>query len=303
MTESINAGKAVMSTPVLRQGDRGDAVTELQRGLTEAGFDTRGIDGIFGPATKAALQAFQAARGLMADGIAGQQIWASLRRAVAAGQPTAPTTSPASNVTVNWENVDGSARMRYVMERLMDHYSYPINAAAGIVGNLWAESGVLPNRIEGSTASAPMRARDFAGNTVDFTPKQVMNRNLSTKQGPLRPGVGLAQWTSANRRAGLFAHVYDGRRQGPDVLFNMDAQVDYLDHELRASYRRVHGVVSAADVSLNAASDEIVYNFEIPGSILDNGVKLSRSDSRVKEVFQARRANSKRALREHRTVH
>ena len=45
---------------------------------------------------------------------------------------------------------DESARVLRVMELLVDRYGYPVNGAAGLVGNLIAESGVLPNRIEGS---------------------------------------------------------------------------------------------------------------------------------------------------------
>lgn len=59
-------------TPLLRIGDRGQAVMHLQELL---GIVT---DGDFGPATKAAVVAFQQANDLYADGIVGQQTWAVL---------------------------------------------------------------------------------------------------------------------------------------------------------------------------------------------------------------------------------
>ncbi len=40
----------------------------LQRGLTAAGFDTQGIDGVFGDNTRAAIRAYQAANGLPVTG-------------------------------------------------------------------------------------------------------------------------------------------------------------------------------------------------------------------------------------------
>lgn len=62
----------------LRSGSRGPSVELLQLALLRAGFDPKGIDGIFGPNTKAALQRFQKSVGLTADGIAGVRTWPRL---------------------------------------------------------------------------------------------------------------------------------------------------------------------------------------------------------------------------------
>jgi peptidoglycan hydrolase-like protein with peptidoglycan-binding domain len=56
--------------PVLSLGDRGPEVRELQQRLNGAGASLR-IDGDFGPATEAAVKAFQQANGLTVDGIVG----------------------------------------------------------------------------------------------------------------------------------------------------------------------------------------------------------------------------------------
>jgi peptidoglycan hydrolase-like protein with peptidoglycan-binding domain len=63
--------------PLLRRGDEGAAVTDLQRllGIT--------ADGDFGPATDRAVRAFQKAHGLDVDGVVGPAPWGKLR-AVAA---------------------------------------------------------------------------------------------------------------------------------------------------------------------------------------------------------------------------
>lgn len=55
---------------VLRLGSSGPAVELLQLALTRSGYRTD-TDGSFGPVTKAALVRFQSERGLMPDGIAG----------------------------------------------------------------------------------------------------------------------------------------------------------------------------------------------------------------------------------------
>ena len=54
-----------------------------------------------------------------------------------------------------WAYVSRSDRMLHAMELLVDTYHYPVNGAAGIVGNLMGESGLIPSRVEGS-ASIPL---------------------------------------------------------------------------------------------------------------------------------------------------
>ncbi|KKK39058.1 hypothetical protein WQ57_04530 [Mesobacillus campisalis] len=59
------------SSTVLKKGMRGAEVRNLQRILTNKGYSTKGIDGVFGPATEAAVKKFQKAKKLKADGIVG----------------------------------------------------------------------------------------------------------------------------------------------------------------------------------------------------------------------------------------
>jgi N-acetylmuramoyl-L-alanine amidase len=63
----------------LREGQAGDAVTDLQERLRRLGFE-RGPDnsGVFGSGTARAVQEFQSQRGLRIDGICGRQTWSSL---------------------------------------------------------------------------------------------------------------------------------------------------------------------------------------------------------------------------------
>ena len=56
---------------VLAFSSRGPAVQLLQLALNRSGFASLETDGVFGPATQAALTRFQAAQGLKADGVAG----------------------------------------------------------------------------------------------------------------------------------------------------------------------------------------------------------------------------------------
>ena len=65
---------------ILRRGDRGSAVVELQ-GLLSTHGSSLATDGIFGPATEKAVRDFQRKVGLVVDGIAGPKTLAMLRGA------------------------------------------------------------------------------------------------------------------------------------------------------------------------------------------------------------------------------
>jgi peptidoglycan L-alanyl-D-glutamate endopeptidase CwlK len=86
--------------PVLKAGSTGPDVNNLQQRLKDLGFDPNGVDGNFGPGTKAALIAFQKSKGLIADGVAGPQTMAALQlgTAAAAGAITGTTTSSGDSV-------------------------------------------------------------------------------------------------------------------------------------------------------------------------------------------------------------
>lgn len=67
--------------PVLREGSTGAAVQSLQTVLTNGAAGQwnvipQGIDGSFGPNTKASVEAFQSWGGVTADGVVGDQTWA-----------------------------------------------------------------------------------------------------------------------------------------------------------------------------------------------------------------------------------
>src|SRR6185295_19215256 len=58
-----------MAEPLLRRGSSGTAVRQLQEALKEAGHDPGPIDGEFGPATEAAVRAFQQEKEIAVDAV------------------------------------------------------------------------------------------------------------------------------------------------------------------------------------------------------------------------------------------
>jgi len=64
--------------PLIRQGSRGVYVCIAQDALTTLGYDTGGLDGVFGVRTNSSVISFQNKNGLTADGIIGTNTWNSL---------------------------------------------------------------------------------------------------------------------------------------------------------------------------------------------------------------------------------
>jgi peptidoglycan hydrolase-like protein with peptidoglycan-binding domain len=68
---------AVQPWPLVRRGDTEHPVRTLQHLLRAHGKNVA-VDGLFGPATDAAVRTFQASRGLAVDGIVGPHTWSAL---------------------------------------------------------------------------------------------------------------------------------------------------------------------------------------------------------------------------------
>ena len=67
------------AAPLLKIGDRGDAVTEMQKALVREGVLRSGeVDGVFGRITRGAVLEFQLEQKLTLDGVCGPETWKAL---------------------------------------------------------------------------------------------------------------------------------------------------------------------------------------------------------------------------------
>src|SRR4051794_22907746 len=60
----VNIDEADMSNPTIKKGSKGNPVRRAQKRLTLGGWDTGGVDGIFGASTERAVKRFQHDNGL-----------------------------------------------------------------------------------------------------------------------------------------------------------------------------------------------------------------------------------------------
>ncbi len=112
---------ATNSEPTLQNGDTGSAVITLQDRLNVWGAKIT-VDGSFGPATLAAVKAFQTKEKLTVDGIVGPATWADLNQTPTDGAypPPASLKAWSVNLYVTWDavTVAGKAVPSYTVQTL-----------------------------------------------------------------------------------------------------------------------------------------------------------------------------------------
>ena len=80
--------------PLTREGSRGEYVCILQDGLTTLGYNTGGLDGVFGAKTRESVIEFQRKNNLTQDGLVGTNTWNALQNQVVAKGPSNTTILP-----------------------------------------------------------------------------------------------------------------------------------------------------------------------------------------------------------------
>ena len=125
--------------------------------------------------------------------------------------------------------------------------------AAGLLGNLYAESGLNPCNLQ-NTYEAKLGYTD-AGYTA------AVDNGSYANFADDRAGYGLAQWTYPSRKAALLAFA---RAQGASIG-DLDMQVSYLLHELKTLFKALWDKLRTTD-SVREASDCVLLQFERPAN-------------------------------------
>lgn len=148
--------------------------------------------------------------------------------------------------------------------------------AAGLMGNLYAESALQPNNLE-NLCEQRLKAAGKSYCTDERYTAAVDNGTISRVKflNPLPGkvyGYGLAQWTSTGRKAGL----YDLAKKKGVSIADLEMQLDYLMQELSTSYKAVFSVLKTAS-SVRLASDEVLKKFECPANTGESVCKARAS--------------------------
>lgn len=134
--------------------------------------------------------------------------------------------------------------------------------AAGLMGNLYAESGLIPNRVE---ILCLQRLKEVGKLYTDATYTAFVDNGTITRAKFLHPlpnkqyGYGLAQWTTPTRKGKLYdyAHIHAAS------IGDLNMQIDFLIEELKTSFKSVYKTLTTTD-DIMEASNAVLMKFEQP---------------------------------------
>ena len=135
---------------------------------------------------------------------------------------------------------------------------------AGLMGNLYAESGLRPNNLQNSyegklgMADAEYTERVDSGSYTNFAHDCA--------------GYGLAQWTYHTRKANLHKFAKDAGKS----IGDLEMQLSFLMQELSSGYKAVLNTLKTT-TSVRAASDAVLLQFERPANQGET-VKVKRAE-------------------------
>ena len=135
---------------------------------------------------------------------------------------------------------------------------------AGLMGNLYAESGLRPNNLQNSyegklgMADAEYTERVDSGSYANFAHDCA--------------GYGLAQWTYHTRKANLHKFAKDAGKS----IGDLEMQLSFLMQELSSGYKAVLNTLKTT-TSVRAASDAVLLQFERPANQGET-VKVKRAE-------------------------
>lgn len=132
-------------------------------------------------------------------------------------------------------------------------------AAAGIMGNLFAESGLRPTNVEDSSGQA------------DATYTAQVDSGAYTNFANDRIGYGIAQWTDPSRKKKLYTFLKNKRLS----IGDLNGQLEFLLNELKTDFNSLYQFLLEVN-NVNEASNEFLIKFENP-SDKSNGVKRRRA--------------------------
>lgn len=129
--------------------------------------------------------------------------------------------------------------------------------AAGLMGNLYAESGLRPNNLQNNYEGK------LGMTDAEYT--ELVDKGAYKNFANDWAGYGLAQWTHPDRKPKLLAYAKASHKS----IGDLSMQLNFLMKELTESFPAVLSVLKKAS-TVREASDIVLLKFEIPDDRSDS---------------------------------
>lgn len=144
--------------------------------------------------------------------------------------------------------------------------------AAGLMGNLFAESSIIFPRLE---VLCRKRLREAGkGEWSDEAYTRAVDDGTISKEEFLHPlpgkqyGYGVAQWTTPARKSGLYALAKEMKQS----IGSETVQLTFLLSELKTSFKTVYKALTTSH-DLGACSDLVLTKFEAPANAMSHSAE------------------------------
>ena len=243
---------------------QGNDVTSLQARLTELGYYTGRISGSYGKLTKAAVEAFQRANGLTADGIAGVRTQTKLystgavpASAVSTGGTTVTDATGSAGVSYTTLKAGMSGDAVKLMQQKLKDLGYYGGAVTGSFGNVTWEAVRAFQRANGLTADGVAGPKTLAA---------LYGTTGGTSSGS---GTGTGSTTTGSSDTVTVNATLQVGSRGTDVK-NLQTRLKELGY-----------LTGSADGVFGTATETAVKAFQKANSLTSDGVAGPRTLNRI----------------------
>ena len=128
---------------------------------------------------------------------------------------------------------------------------------AGLMGNLYGESGCVPFRVQGDNTFPFTYSQNYTQNVDNGT----ISKYAFINNGPNGGGYGLAQWTYRTRKEGLYNKYQSGSYTS---IGDIQLAIDYIMDEISGTaYNNTLSVLQNA-TDLQTPTNQVLFYYESP---------------------------------------
>jgi hypothetical protein len=170
-----------------------------------------------------------------------------------------------------------------IWQYMKDNSPFTDEGIAGLMGNMWSESGCTPY------ACQPSRPKNICEIYIEKVDNNVITRDQFIHGGcsstggytSTQLGFGLVQWTFTSRKQGFYDHVFPNYpSMDSNSIGNIYLQLEYIIEELTTgSFSSVGSVLSSSN-DINICSDIVLEQYENP-DVQSEAVHIIRRQNSV----------------------